>query len=96
MYFFGRQPIKQSLRRIGGAPSHRDPCAAIEDFLPNGSLYDYGRAAALKRAGTNLVGTADIRNLANVLRLGEAAETRRDQGKASALRSLNRTAREGS
>jgi hypothetical protein len=46
--------------------------AAIEDPLPNGSLYDHGIAEALKRAGTNLVATADIRNLANVLQLSEA------------------------
>jgi hypothetical protein len=48
-----------------------DHLAAIEGLLPNGSLYDHGIQEALKRAGTNVVGTAEIRNLAIVLHFHE-------------------------
>lgn len=47
---------------------------AIEGLLPIGSLYDHGIEEALKRAGINLVGTADIRNVANVLHRSETVQ----------------------
>lgn len=69
-----------------------DHLAAIEGNLPGGSLYDHGIAEAVKRAGLNLLETADIRNLASVLQISETVHAvgtgrRRDRAGIVALTS---------